>query len=235
VLRLPGLSERGDAYDWIQAGGTAEKLWKLVETDARESTPKAAQNGKTTEGSKLVYRCASEVDPEPIVWLWPGRIAKGKHTCIAGDPGTGKSQVAIAIIAAVTTGGEWPCGEGHAPQGSVMLLSAEDSAGDIIIPRLHAAKADCGRVYVVDAVREQNGDERTFSLKIDIAVLEKMIDEIGDVVLVVIDTINSYLGKTDSHKNAEVRQVLDPLSKMAERKRIAVASITHFSKRLQLY
>ena len=85
-------------------------------------------------------------------------------------------------------------------------------------------------MHLVDAFREQNGDERTFSLKTDIAALEKMIDGIGDVVLVVIDTVNSYLGKTDSHKNAEVRQVLDPLSKMAERKGVAVVSITHFSK-----
>ena len=41
---------------------------------------------------------------------------------------------------------------------------------------------------------------------------------------------STYLGKTDSHKNAEVRQVLDPLSKMAERMRVTVVSITHFSK-----
>ena len=73
------------------------------------------KNTNATEGS-LVYRCASEIELEPIVWLWPSRIAKGKHTCLAGDPGTGKSQLGIAVIAAITTGGEWPCGEGRAPQ-----------------------------------------------------------------------------------------------------------------------
>jgi putative DNA primase/helicase len=41
---------------------------------------------------------------------------------------------------------------------------------------------------------------------------------------------SSYLGKTDSHKNAEVRGVLEPLSAMAERMRVAVLSVTHFSK-----
>jgi hypothetical protein len=38
------------------------------------------------------------------------------------------------------------------------------------------------------------------------------------------------LGKTDSHKNTEVRGVLEPLSEMAERTRVAILSVTHFSK-----
>jgi putative DNA primase/helicase len=50
------------------------------------------------------------------------------------------------------------------------------------------------------------------------------------VVLVIIDPISSYLGKTDSHKNAEVRGVLEPLSAMADRTGVAVLSVTHFSK-----
>jgi hypothetical protein len=42
--------------------------------------------------------------------------------------------------------------------------------------------------------------------------------------------VSSYLGKTDSHKNSEVRGVLEPLSEMAERRRVAILSVTHFSK-----
>ena len=71
------------------------------------------ENGKVA-ASALVSRCAAEITPEKIEWLWPGRLARGKHTCIAGEPGTGKSQLTIAVVAAVTTGGEWPCGEGRA-------------------------------------------------------------------------------------------------------------------------
>ena len=81
--------------------------------------------------------------PEPVEWLWPGRVAIGKQTLIAGEAGLGKSQVTIAMAAAVTTGGTWPCGEGRAPLGNVIILSAEDGAADTIIPRLMAAGADC--------------------------------------------------------------------------------------------
>jgi hypothetical protein len=52
----------------------------------------------------------------------------------------------------------------------------------------------------------------------------------GDVALIRIDPISSYLGNADSHKNAEVRSVLEPIGEMAERMRVAVLSVTHFSK-----
>jgi hypothetical protein len=90
----------------------------------------------------LVCRCVSEIELERVEWLWPGRIAKGKHTCIAGEPGTGKSQLATYIGAQISRGGEWPCGEGRTPVGTVLVLSAEDGEADTIAPRFHAAKAD---------------------------------------------------------------------------------------------
>ena len=180
----------------------------------------------------LISRGASGIVPEKVEWLWSGRLARGKHACIAGEPGTGKSQLSIAIIAAVTTGGDWPCGEGRPPIiGNVIILSAEDGAADTIVPRLMAAEANLERVEIVSAVGSTDGkDRRAFNLRTDIELLEKKIAEIGDVVLVVVDPVSSYLGKTDSHKNSEVRGVLEPLSDMADRTRVAILTITHFSK-----
>ena len=178
----------------------------------------------------LVSRCAADIEPEKIEWLWAGRIARGKHTCVAGEPGAGKSQLTIAVTAAVTTNGEWPCGEGRAPCGNVIFLSAEDGAADTIVPRLMAAGADRSRVHVVSAVDNPDGSRRGLNLQQDIALLEKKIAEVGDVVLVVIDPVSSYLGKADSHKNSEVRGVLEPLSELAERTRVAILTVTHFSK-----
>jgi putative DNA primase/helicase len=188
----------------------------------------------TDEGTpavaELISRCAGDIVPEKIEWIWPNRIARGKHTCIAGEPGTGKSQLTIAIVAAVTTGGEWPCGEGKAPAGNVIVLNAEDSASDTIVPRLLAAGANLSSVNMVSAVRNPDGSRRTLNLQADLTLLEREIARIGNVALVVIDPVSSYLGKADSHKNSEVRGVLEPLSEMAERMRVAFLSVTHFSK-----
>ena len=82
----------------------------------------------------------------------------------------------------------------------------------------------------MDAVGTEAGSRRGFNLQADLKLLEEKIAEIGDVCLIVIDPISSYLGKTDSHKNAEVRGVLEPIAEMAERTRVAVCSVTHFSK-----
>jgi putative DNA primase/helicase len=196
--------------------------------DARTmSQDRAPRRSRAT----LIVRRASEVPPEKIEWVWRGRIAIGKHTTIAGDPGTGKSQVMIAIIAAVTTGGQLPCGEGHARLGSVVVLAAEDGVRDTMVPRLLAAGANLKRVHFVIATRPEDGKaDRTFNLQADLDLLEKKIGEIGDVCLVCIDPISSYLGKVDSHKNAELRAVLEPIGTMAERALVAILSVTHFSK-----
>jgi putative DNA primase/helicase len=197
------------------------------EPDAR------APKETSTRGRHLVSRRASEVAPRDIEFLWDGRLARGKHTCVGGEPGGGKSQLSFAVAAAITTGGIWPCDEGCAPVADVIILNAEDAQEDTIIPRLMAASADLRRVHLVNAVREGGRRNRAFSLLTDLDLLEKKIDEInksGNVLLVIIDPISAYLGKTDSHKNSEVRGVLEPVSEMAARKGVAVLSITHFSK-----
>ena len=117
---------------------------------------------------KLVSACASEIAIEAVDWIWPGRLALGKHTCWAGEPGVSKSTLTMFVAAIVSMASEWPCGEGASPQGSVIILSAEDGAADTIVPRLHAAGADLGRVHIVSAVREEKGGHRAFSLQTDL-------------------------------------------------------------------
>jgi len=99
------------------------------------------------------------------------------------------------------------------------------------VPRLLAADADCSKVHILEAVRREDDEgHRSFNLQLDLAEFEKKIAELGDALLVIIDPITSYLGRVDSHKNAELRSVLEPLGKMAARLRVTVIANTHLSK-----
>lgn len=51
---------------------------------------------------------AEEVRTESVQWIWPGRIAQGKITLLAGDPGIGKSMIALDIAARLSRGIGFP-------------------------------------------------------------------------------------------------------------------------------
>ena len=151
----------------------------------------------------------SDVQSETIDWIWPGRYARGKKTLIAGDPGLGKSSFLFDSAAALTKGAPWPDG-GYAPTGNVLFLLAEDGIADTVRPRIDDLGGDCSRVFILDAVKDVNGVPRPVNLARDLAILEAAIAEVQPV-LVVIDPITAFLGKTDSYKDAEVRGLLAPL------------------------
>jgi hypothetical protein len=178
--------------------------------------------------------CMAEVQAETVAWLWPGRIAIGKVTLLYGDPGLGKSLVTLDIAARVSRGAAWPDKRGEErPSGSVILLSAEDDAADTLRPRLDAHEADCQRIHVLKAIHtyDNKGDHvRAFDLTRDIEQLRQVLDKTPDCRLVIIDPISAYLGKADSHVNADVRAALAPLAELATEKRIAILAVTHLRK-----
>jgi hypothetical protein len=77
------------------------------------------------------------------------------------------------MAARVTHGLEWPCEEGVAPQGNVVLLTAEDDPRDTVVPRLAAAAADLDRGVIVQMVRHGRGKNRMLSLVTDIELLRR--------------------------------------------------------------
>jgi len=186
-------------------------------------------------GAEPVLVKLSDVQPEPIRWLWPGRIALGKLTLIAGDPNLGKSFLTLDIAARVSQGAGWPdAPDAYCAPAGVVLLSAEDDLNDTIRPRLDAAGADVDRIVALQGMRERNPETGEwypvpFTLA-DLGILETAIDSVSGCRLVVIDPVSAYLGLTDSHKNAEVRAVLAPLAELAARRRLAVVAVTHLRK-----
>jgi putative DNA primase/helicase len=175
----------------------------------------------------VTLKRASDIEVKPISWVWPGWLARGKMHIIGGQPGVGKTSLALLMAAAVTTGGRWPDGTAAA-KGKVVIWSGEDDPADTIVPRLAASGADCERVFVVENVIE-NGEKRAFDPARDIEPLSRAIEAAGEVVLLIVDPIvNAVAG--DSHKNGETRRGLQPLVDLANSIGAALLGVTHFSK-----
>jgi putative DNA primase/helicase len=162
----------------------------------------------------------SETKSAAIHWIWPGRIARAKLTLFAGAPGSGKSALAASITATVTTGGAYPCREGRAPQGSVLLV-CPDGDPDVLIPRLKAAGADLGRVQLMRQVQGAKGLRR-FDLATDLAVLVEAAQSIKDLSLIVIDGLYLPTGRSAARA---MEALLDPLATFADVHKVAVTAI----------
>lgn len=167
------------------------------------------------------------VMPEAVDWLWDGWLAAGKLHILGGQPGTGKTTIALALAASITTGGQWPDGK-RAELGSVVVWSGEDDPSDTLAPRLRAAGADMKRVHFVQGVRD-GLEHRPFNPSEDVGALRTALADLSEVRLLVVDPIVSAVSG-DSHKNAEVRRGLQPLVDLAREHRCALLGITHFTK-----
>ena len=175
----------------------------------------------------VVLTRASELKATAIDWLWLHWLARGKLHILAGPPGQGKTTIAVAIMAVVTSGGRWPDGTRCEP-GNVLMWSGEDDPADTLLPRLIAAGADPSRVWFVTGSRIA-GEELPFDPARDLVQLTAQAEKIGDVRLLVVDPVVSAVAG-DSHKNGETRRALQPLVDLGACLNSAVLGISHFSK-----
>lgn len=208
----------------------AERKFKERRQRERDRKQQKQEQRRERTIAGLVTIRGDAIDPENLDFIWKYVLARGVHTALAGEGGQGKSQLAYNIAATITNDGTFPDGS-KAPQGNVVILSAEDNTKTMFGPRLIAAGANMERIYKVQAVATADGPDKKFSLQDDLEKLKRLCEQIGNVVLVIIDPASSYMGGAlDGRQNTQVRHVLDPLSKLAEDCDFAVLSITHFNK-----
>ena len=100
-----------------------------------------------------------------VDWLWKPYIPFGKVTIIQGNPGEGKTTLALRLASACSKGKAFHEMEPHEPF-NVIYQTAEDGLGDTIKPRLIEAEADLSRVFVID-----EADTQTFRIDKYIRIL----------------------------------------------------------------
>lgn len=170
-------------------------------------------------------RFFSDIEAASVDWLWYPYIPFGKVTIVQGDPGEGKTTLALNIAAILSRGERLPTElEYTYTYDSITSIyqTAEDGLADTIKPRLTAANADCSRICTII--------EGNNSLHFCDSRLEETIASTG-ARLLIMDPIQAYLGaNVDMHRANEIRPVMSRLEAIAEKYRCAVVLIGHMNK-----
>lgn len=158
---------------------------------------------------------ASDITPEHVEFLsgWDPYISIGHQSLIAGDPGVGKSTLALAIAAHVSRLGR-----------NVVILSVEDDPKTKLRPMLEKLGADLSRCVLqpIEKAQVLNAD--------GLAKLDRALATF-DPLLVVIDPVTYFLGgDKDMHRANEVRSVMAELSARAAKHRISIVPLMHLNK-----
>jgi predicted ATP-dependent serine protease len=175
---------------------------------------------------------ASDMTMRATRWLWEEDartrwLPLGGLTLLGGREGVGKTTIAYGIAARVTRG-TLP-GSFHGTPKSVVVAATEDAWEQTILPRLVAAGADLDCVFRVDTITP-DGYPEGLSLPEDVAGL-RLICEDEDVALVLLDPLIGTVGKAlDSHKDADVRRALEPLSRLAHDVGVSLLGLIHVNK-----
>ncbi|SHM32357.1 AAA domain-containing protein [Anaerosporobacter mobilis DSM 15930] len=176
---------------------------------------------------KLIHM--EDVQTREVNWLWYPYIPYGKITVIEGDPGEGKTTLALTLAALLSRGQPLPCDDDIPYEPiSIIYQTAEDGIDDTIKPRLEKANADCSKIRVIDETEKELSmtDER----------LEQAIAE-TNAKLVILDPIQAYIGSDVDNAQCqqvgtanEIRPVLKRLGIIAEKYGCAIVLIGHMNK-----
>ena len=240
IVRLPGLPDKGDATDWVEAGGTEEQLRELVKATppfvlgervddrapAKADKPRAAL-------SDLGFVCLDDVESEAVDWLWTDWIPRGMLSLCDGRPDAGKTTMLCDLAARVTKGQAMPTEDfvpaGREP-GSVLFVTSENAFAQVLRPRLEAAGADLKRCHGWQWTPDKDGLPDCPRFPRDADVLAAAARELG-ASLIVVDPLFSHMDAgANPNRETDVRRALVPLARIAEESGAAVVVVRHFNK-----
>ena len=173
----------------------------------------------------------SQVEAKEVDWLWKPYLANGMLAMLSGDPGAGKTYIALAIAASITAG-RVPCTGEHREPADVLYLSEENSPEHVLRPRFDSLGGDPSRFHILRGSVTGNG-KRTERGGVRLSDVQLLSDALQrtNARLVIVDPIQSYLGaEVDAHRSNETRPVMDGFSRLAEEFDCCILLVRHLSK-----
>lgn len=245
------------ALQLIRAGEPYESVEQYVVTAAKGCSPtfsakvavekvasafrwhqeNGMQNRNTQRESaqveRLACRDASAVQERAIQWLWQGVFPTHMATSLTGDPGMGKTLVAVDLAARVSIGAEFPVYDRPSPtvQGRVLYVTSEGVLEMILVPRLRVAGADLTNIRIIEGTYLKDGELSILDITRDLPRLEQEARAFGNVKLLVVDPVASVLPDSiNPNQQNHVRRAMDRISNLAYSLGIAAVIVMHWAK-----
>jgi 5S rRNA maturation endonuclease (ribonuclease M5)/archaellum biogenesis ATPase FlaH len=155
-----------------------------------------------------------EVSSEEIDWLINPYIARKKLTILEGDPGIGKSFLALHYAAKLSLSGI-----------TSLIITLEDGLGDTVKPRLESLNANLKNIIA---------PIETFSLRDEgIDKLENILRE-EKPALVIVDTLTAASGGLNNNQADQMRPFMLSLSNLSENYNCAFLILRHLNKKSEV-
>lgn len=198
VVELPGLPEHGDVSDWMQAGGSNEKLLKLLGPEMSEMAPVHWIDFQA-EQDESVYYCGNILMEETV-------------NILVADGGVGKTTLVTQLCLALASGTPFLGFKCESPI-NVLLLEAEGSRS-LYRKRSSLAAASLGiKDYYVNP-RWTIQSRWMSDFNAGGMVVEDQIRRSGAKV-VVMDTLGYFLGEGDENSSKDWKQkIMVPLRRL---------------------
>jgi putative DNA primase/helicase len=230
ILNLPGLPDKGDVSDWVDAGGTAEELRRLTAAahprgDSWEEPSRHAE-AKNPAGSAPRWPLPVPVSQlsstgADVEFLLDGCIAKGHLTLLSALMKAGKSTFIGLLLRALQEGSDFI---GRRTKKCRTLIVSEESAGLWIRRRDALGLTDA--LFVMSRPMLAKPSFADWSEFIAF-VAEQAAELVCD--LIVIDTTSAFAPWKSENDAAEVQGTLTPLNRLTQAGH-AVLLVHHIGK-----
>jgi hypothetical protein len=161
------------------------------------------------------------VTPAAVRFWWKPFLPKGRPVSLEGDPGVGKSTLAIKIAAHLTAGRGFPTvldnepPQRDYPPENVCWLSSEDDPADTLRPRMEINGGDPSRLFLVEGWTKPDGERGGITMQ-DLALIEQALEAYHPALLV-LDPIQSFFGlHVDTNRSTDTRPILDALCTLCQ-------------------
>lgn len=206
-LDLPGLPPKGGIDDWLPAGGSAERLYDLVDEAARplEATPYLS-------AFEAVEWHDFDAPGPRYEHLIKGVLTKAELSMLLGESQSGKSFLAIDIAMAVARGVDW---FGHKVRRGGVVYQAGESAVGVRRKRFPAYRIGHAvtdpflpLVLLQGPLDLYSGDDPTEAFIEECRHWGRRFDRVAPLELIVIDTFNKATPGANENDGKDMGLVL---------------------------